>query len=242
MTDVFRSPKLTLNRARHHIDDFNAVVIAFAKSRPSAEIVDKDTKPGYEIHKIVFTRELPETLSCILFDATNNLRAVLDQCGYTSALCSGSKTFKGIKFPFSSDAAEFANHIKGYGLDLPAQVKALFDGYQAYERGNPTLWAVNKIANAKKHFGLIPLPISSPYATFIADVGPEGWVGHDGKVDERGFFRGWDPIKREITLATVLSGHDPHIQGHIGVQVAIEEIYALIALVVGKGLDRGLRG
>ena len=73
MTDVFRSPQLTLIRAHHHIRDFRETVNRFVAEKPWTRFVDKNSNPG-------------KFLPCILFDATNNLRAVLDQVGFASAV------------------------------------------------------------------------------------------------------------------------------------------------------------
>ena len=43
MANVFASPKLTLQRARYHIDDFERVSKGFLSSHPWAEVIDKDS-------------------------------------------------------------------------------------------------------------------------------------------------------------------------------------------------------
>jgi hypothetical protein len=89
MADVFYSPRLTLVRAQYHIQNFKALVHSFDDKKPWAYIVDRQSQPGKIIHKIKFTHPLPEMLPCILFDAVNNLRAVLDQSGYAAAISAG---------------------------------------------------------------------------------------------------------------------------------------------------------
>lgn len=225
MANVFDSPRLTLKRAKHHIDDFNTAVFNFRVGSPWKEIVDKDSKAGYEVHKVVFTRELPEELPCILFDAANNLRAVLDQCGFAAAEAAGMPSRKAIKFPFAPTAAQFANAVKGSCKDLPPEIRALFEGYTAYEAANPNLWALNEVANTKKHFALIPLVLSEPRVHFLADLPPGSTIGIS--VNPDGSFRGWNPDKRELTMVTVPAGTDPKIRGHLNFEIAIENIRAI---------------
>ena len=101
MADVFYSPRLTLTRADHHIREFNEVLNRFIAERPWTRFIDKDPEFRRDLHKAKLTKEPPEILSCILFDATNNLRAVLDQIGYASAIAANRKSMlKAIKFPF----------------------------------------------------------------------------------------------------------------------------------------------
>ena len=118
MPDVFHSPRLTLERAKHHINDFESMATDFINSRPWTERTEIKSKPRLEIHKIVFTSEPPEMLACILADAANNLRSVLDQCGYAAATCSDKPT-KHISFPFSETKPNFKNRAKGCCTDLP---------------------------------------------------------------------------------------------------------------------------
>jgi hypothetical protein len=100
MTDAFHSPRLTLARAHHHINDFKCVVNGLINSKPWSHIVDENSDAAHDFHKIRFDRELPESLPCILFDATNNLRAVLDQAAYIAAVVAKQPSLKSVKFPF----------------------------------------------------------------------------------------------------------------------------------------------
>jgi hypothetical protein len=198
MPDFFYSARLTLARAQHHIRDFNSAVQGFINSKPWAYIIDKTTQPGQDLHKIQFTIGLPDMLPCVLFDATNNLRAVLDQAGYASAVAAKSPSLKATKFPFGPSREHWQNNLDGGCKDLPTEIRALFESAASYKGGNNTLWAVNEIANAKKHLALRPLVISRPLAFFTARGEGPGDVGEI--VSPGGFGVGWDSHKREITL------------------------------------------
>jgi hypothetical protein len=230
MTDIFRSARLTLNRAQYHIHDFNTVISDFIDGRPWAEFIDRDSEPGKEIHKIRFVRELPETLPCVLFDAVNNLCAVLDQSGYGAAVASGNANPTKCTFPFGDTLAEIENNINGRKAckHLPPEILALFLSFKPYKgsggSGEP-LWALNKLCNAKKHCTLAPVWITNAFANFSAAL-PEGTpVGKFQDAD--GTYRGWDASKREMTLVTVPQGLDPHISGHMSYEVAIDGVEAV---------------
>jgi hypothetical protein len=60
----------------------------------------KSPEPGRDLHKVKLTKKPPDILSCILFDASNNLRAVLDQVGYAGAVAATSQSLKAVKFPY----------------------------------------------------------------------------------------------------------------------------------------------
>ena len=237
MTDIFESPRWTLERARHHIRDLNQVVRDFIDPSPWTYVVDKKFKPGKEVHKIVFTRKLPYGAACMLFDAANNLRTVLDQVGHASSIAAGivppTKTDPKItyktNFPFGDTLAQIENHRdgrKGY-RHLPPEVLNLFLGFKPYEGGNDTLWALNKLCNTKKHCALVPITVLDARANFSATL-PDGTpIGIDGTPTEDGAFKGWDPDKPEMILVTVPAGLDPQVRGHFGFQVAISDIEVL---------------
>ena len=115
MADLFASPRLTILRAQHHIDDLNAKINQFVSIQPWSHRIENDSaNPGHELHKIVFERRLPPDLPNIVFDVANNLRAVLDQLGYASAVASGKVDPKSTQFPFGDDAAGL-DHVIGRG-------------------------------------------------------------------------------------------------------------------------------
>jgi hypothetical protein len=194
MSDAFHSPRLTLTRAHHHIRDFKTMVTDFINSDPWADIVDKDSNPGQEIYKIKMTRQIPKDLPCVLFDATNNLRAVLDQAGHISAVVGKMPRLKAVKFPFAPTEADWRNNIAGGCKDLPAEIRTLFESFKSYEAGNPTLWAVNEIANAKKHFGLIPFGVGNAIARSQGEIIGSGFFNHISK----GRGDAWDSAKKRV--------------------------------------------
>jgi hypothetical protein len=137
MSDFFYSPRLTLVRTQHHISVFQKMVEDFVNGRPWTYFVDKQSQPGQDLHKAKFTSDLPEMLRCVLFDATNNLRAVLDQAGYAAALAAKSTSLKATKFPFGPTLQDWRNNVAGGCKDLPAQIRAIFEATKSYKRCGP---------------------------------------------------------------------------------------------------------
>jgi len=226
MANLFDSARLTFERAEHHITDFKTLVGGFINDEPWALVVDKESQPGKHIHKIQFKCEPPKMLPCLLFDATNNLRAVLDQAGYAAAVASGNTRLKATKFPFSSCEDKFRHHVAGACKDLPTEVRSLFEGYKAYKGGDDTLWALNEIANAKKHLALIPLRIGNPTISFTSTIklGTRDAIW-DGKGTVLG--TGWDAAKREAELVVCPADVEPQISGHFTFSVTIQNIEVL---------------
>jgi len=225
MGDVFYSPRLTLVRARHHILNFATTVNEFVDSKPWTEFVDKDTDPSQDLYKVKFTHALPEMLPCVVFDAANNLRAVLDQAGYASALAAKSPSQKATKFPFGPTEEYFKKNLRDRCGDLPAEIRAIFEGSNAYKTGDNTLWALNEIANANKHCALKPLIIDSPSAFFSGKTVGKGWTGQI--VSPGGAGIGWNAEKNEITLMAEPSGTNFRIDTNVTFNIAIDGIDTL---------------
>jgi hypothetical protein len=224
MTDLFYSPHMTLVRAQHHIRDFNKSVEDFINSKPWTPFVDKKSQPGKDICKIKFTSQLPNILPCILFDAVSNLRAVLDQAGYAAAFASGKPEAKATSFPFGDDLAGLENNIKGRKVckDIPTEIVTLFRGFKPYKGGDNTLWALNKLCNAKKHCALVPAQISNVSGVLVRE---SYWQGSGGSfISPSGV---WDAQKHELTLTIIQSGTTLKMESHFIFAVAIQGIEVL---------------
>src|SRR5262245_52916922 len=222
MADLFHSPQLTLVRASHHIHEFNETVNRFIAERPWTRFVEHDSNLGHDLHKAKLIKEPPEILSCILFDAMHNLRAVLDQIGYASAVAAKSPFLKAVKFPFGPTEQKWRNNLAGGCKDLPTEIRVIFEGFKAYPGGNDPLWATNEIANANKHFALKGLLLTRPDAFFQARI--ESRRGIEEIFSPGGAGIGWDAGKNEITLFTAEPGAKTQININIYASVAVDGI------------------
>jgi hypothetical protein len=199
MTDPFESPKRTLAWAKHHINDFRIKVAEIASDKHWAYIVETNLDGRTEAHKIKLDRDLFGALACVAFDATNNLRSVLDQMAFQIArLHTGNDNPKSAAFPFAADAGKLAIKAKGVCKDLPPEIKALFIGFQPYKTGDKTLWAINEIANSAKHFALIPTRIDPTFIRLHVHVG--------GK--SAAFTSLWDDAKYEMKIFDAPLGYE----------------------------------
>lgn len=155
MPDLFASAKAVLRRANHHITDLGEAINAFGQDKPYTLVVEYDPHYGKHLLKAKFGEEFSEDIACILFDAINNLRSCLDQMTFAIAIKHRGVSKNWAYFPFCKDAAHWANRINGMKNDLPPEVRAIFERFKPYKGGNNTLWALDYIANLKKHAGLV---------------------------------------------------------------------------------------
>jgi hypothetical protein len=156
MADMFTSAKSVLRRANHHITDLESAVKVFAPDQPNAHVLEQDAKTGEYFHKLIRSEDFSDNISCIMFDAIGNLRACLDQMTYAIAVKHRGREKKFSSFPFASDETEWPNAIKRLKDNVPAEIIAAFERFKPYKGGNNTLWALNQLANFKKHALLVP--------------------------------------------------------------------------------------
>jgi hypothetical protein len=158
MSDPFASPRNKLAWAKEHLfPDLHQRIEGWMSLDPYAKIIEPDTKPGWEVHKLKLVKPLPPEIINLVGDMLGNLREVLDNAGYAIAIAANSPNTGCTAFPFASDVEHMVSSI-GRAKDLPPQIQSLFCGFQPYRGGNDLLWALNQLCNAKKHkYGVTPM-------------------------------------------------------------------------------------
>jgi hypothetical protein len=122
-----------------------------------------EQRPDGNQHKIHFDRDFFEELSCIAFDAANNLRSALDQTAYATAVLAGKPKTRNAYFPIASTASDFDSMIKRRRPDLLPEIIAIFKTFC----GNIWLSALNKLCNTQKHAALIPFKTDDLQVMYI---------------------------------------------------------------------------
>ncbi len=215
----FDSPKLTLKRAKHHIRDLKEVIRTFTDEHPWTYLIDAESQAPNFVHKYRFHKLPPADMACILFDAVNNLRAALDQIGYSAATASGKIKPRGTNFPFgkNADAVEGVFKKNRAHLTLPPEIMDLFRSVEPYKGGNgQLLWAINRLCNTKKHNQLVPTIVTGAEVTFrawVPDRTPSGTGGSN-----------WMPNERELILMVVPPDADPDLGHSFSFTVSVDSI------------------
>ncbi len=239
MTDIFRSAKSVLSRANHHIADLENAIKVFSPDKPYTHSVEHDLETGHYVHVLRFSESFSDDISCIMFDAVNNLRASLDQMTYAIAVKHRGAPEKWAYFPFAKDAHHWPNRINGLKNDLPPEITAIFDRFKPYKGGNDTLWALNEIANTKKHAILVPVDFGSAKITLHTESHmPDITLAPPflAKETELIIYRSPDPPERhpniEITYGIIVRHPEPilHSQSPVPLLNAMSVEVARIVL------------
>jgi hypothetical protein len=150
---AFSSPKRRIARAKQHVANINAQVLAFFDAEPYAKVVERNSKGLYE-YKVKLTKSLPDEITDLAYEALE-----------------------------ADDAAGFENVMRGRLKALPADILALLRSLQPYKGGNDLIWALNRIRRQGTHRLIVPavtdvsvgnirMTTSSP---FPLDIPPPAW-------------------------------------------------------------------
>lgn len=223
MLDPFDSSHRKLDRAQKHFLDLQRKVSAFIQSNPYHEVVEPHPdKADHEVHKIKPTRELARELDDMGDDFGEfviNLRAALDNAGYTIAAATGKSDAKNCAFPFAASLAEMIKAV-GRCKDLPSEIQSMFVGFQPYFGGDDLLCAINAACNTDKHRTVVPA-----FNMFVRERVAVGGT----RFFEMPLEHKWDSAKNGMVLITLGPGapDDFKYDFQFTVFIALHEVPAI---------------
>lgn len=211
VADPLESSRRKLDRAEQHFQDLQRLISTFLQEKPWEKVVEAHpARPGFVVHKVKLTKELPPAIADTTADIVQNLRNALDNAGYSVAIAAGVNNPKYSAFPFAGSIDQLPNAL-GRSKDIHPQIQSLFCGFQPYPEGDTLLWALNQIAIADKHKMLIPIGAAI--------------VSNGVNVRGTGFFSMpeplvWDRTKNEMELLTLGPGAEFRYDLHFNTSVA----------------------
>jgi hypothetical protein len=217
MSDPFESSKFSIAWAKDHIAELDREVDIFLKDENSCVPVTEPNANGtHNLLKLKFPKTMPRPLRGHASDSAINLRNALDQ-----AVCSvcaiNSLPTHNRYFPIGNTVRDFKNALKGRCGDFPQEIRNVIRRAQPYKRGNPLLWALNKLSGTNKHSILRPVLPST-----ILIEGTVFGVGLGTYDPPR-----WNSDKNEMVLASVPIGSKFDMKYQSSFFVAFNEIELL---------------
>lgn len=150
MKDIFHSPKRSIARGEHHVEDFARQLDVFLSTEPYSIVVEQEPDTGDYVQKVKSDKPFPDDLEQIAADAITNLRNALDQMMFAIG-------GKGSYFPGGGNSpTDFENAIRGRCKKIPVEIVKVIRGFKPYRGGDDHLWALNELANTNKHGIFIP--------------------------------------------------------------------------------------
>jgi hypothetical protein len=219
MSDEFRSPERRIARAKEHIADLQREAGLFFDSKPFSAVIEPHSDGIQKVHKIKFTKTLPDALSDRAAEAADSLRSALDQACYTVCRAAMGGDPKNTHFPFADTAQGIDDALsKGRSKDIPQDIATLLRGFKPYKGGNDLLWGLNRMRIANQHKLLVPIAVAAGGSEFVAveGAGPYSLM-----------FPNFDRLKNESILAITGTNSKLQYQIKVSFQVTFDEVDAL---------------
>jgi hypothetical protein len=137
----------------------------FFEADKSVRSSELDSHGLYTLDKIRLKQRLPDKFTRLTVQAIESLRAALDHAACAVVLRAANK--KKNAFVFGDTRRDFKAALRSKSKDVPDEIKSLFATFKPYKRGNPPLWALNKICNSYKHRKIIEPGVTAKNVSFV---------------------------------------------------------------------------
>lgn len=134
--------------AKEQSGDLKRQANAFFASQRYCRVAQIEPKAFHTTDKIRLSGPLPDAITRLTVQAAESLRSALD---HAACAVVAAPRRKGTYFPFGDTKKDFDSTLRSKCKHVPNDIKALFGGFKPYKRGNPPLWALNKLCNTHKH-------------------------------------------------------------------------------------------
>lgn len=156
--DRLKGVRAKAERAKKHIRDLEGEIAAVIEGNPPGNrlVSELDSQTGDVIHRVRLKTPIPDSISVLVGDALNNLRATLDHLLWQLVEANGAVGGKSHYFPLcSTSKAYHASVASGKIAGVSTTCKAIFEAVQPYQTGYELLGALAELNNIDKHRALI---------------------------------------------------------------------------------------
>lgn len=231
MSQNFESPRLLIQRAQTHIDEFINTVRKFSSSRPYKNANFFNPFSGEQIYKVQMTGQFPPMLPAILKDCLGNMRDALDHAVYGSAVELGANDPTKTAFPFGASEDDVKRDLNKKYKDIPEKMKSYLLTFKPYSGGNDLLVSLNNLRNPTTHRIVVPLGTAHSNSIFIdSGVITSGQLGYSK----------WHPSTNEIEYARLGRGSKLSHAVSFEFDAVFENAQGLSGRSVGKTLNEML--
>ncbi len=220
MTDYLISAKEMLNDAKVGLQELEYEMGVFFQSKPYQSVVERDSKRNVDTHKIKMDREIPGKFRSKTRHIASDIRSLLDQLGYTTALADGKLKPRNTYFPFSS-SVEFKESTRKRCKDIPNEIFDLFWSFEPFKDGDNVFWSLNEIANCNKHRSVVPVGNSLSGNQMIKNFNCE-----EGLI-ELAFPPRWDTDNNEAIICIVSSNSNVTYEINLSFDICFGDIEVL---------------
>lgn len=200
----------------------------FFEPDKSQRLAQFDPHTLYTADKIILKQRFPDSVTRLTVQAIESLRAALDHAA--CAVVVGATRKKHTAFTFGDTKRDFDAAFRSKGKHMPHEIKSLFARLKPYKRGNPPLWALNKICNTYKHRTIVEPGVTAKDVSF---VDPPATPHLSTAI----FRPKWDRRKNEIIISKTLGKETAHHD----IDISVGIVFGKVPFFGGKPVLAGLR-
>jgi hypothetical protein len=163
-----------INRAKKHLADLDAAIIAFEATEPYFTPVERNPQTGEEVYRFYLHTPIPPEWAAILGDCVHNLRSALDLLANALVVHGGGTPSTYTVFPISSAAHYSASAIASGLQGASPKAVALIKRMKPYKRGANFFWRLHRLDIADKHRLLVPVAARQQTFSVRSDVRSPG--------------------------------------------------------------------
>ena len=179
--NLFIGPKLKIERAKRHIQDFEIAVQAFRDTNPYDLIRETDPQTGENVYRMLVKEGVPISLSGFLGDAVHNLRCALDYLICDLIRANGKQPDGNSGFPIKQRTERFKPGRVAKIDRISAKAERLVFRFKGHKSINDALWIIHWLDVIDKHNAIVPVAAANLRVT--AKVGVPGmFLGPDGNI------------------------------------------------------------
>ena len=212
----FSSAVQRLRWADEQILELKSRSLHFFKAQGYGRTLKTDPKTGHRIDKIKLTGPLPSPIVRNAVQIIEGLRSALDHG--VCAVVKGATKKRATSFPFGNTKRKFDAALGEKCKHVPKDIQSVLRKLKPYKRGNPPLWALNKMCNTTKHRTIVEPGIHFKDVVFddVWKVGkPEGVLTSHPV---------WDAGKHEIIISRATGKGTIHHDIEISLTVAFGKV------------------
>jgi hypothetical protein len=146
-----------VERAKRHIDDLRAALVAYKDSKPGKVIARREAASRGLEYLLESFQSPPTTLAPVVGDVLQNLRSALDHLAYQLVLLGTGQdaSEERIYFPIASDAKKFGQLAPSQLRGARREAVTAIEAVQPYSVGNDYLTRLHRLNIIDKHRALL---------------------------------------------------------------------------------------
>lgn len=166
---LLEGSKLKVERAKEHILQLKAEIMAFHERKPYRIVVEEEPQSRDQIYRVKVKEQPLPRWATIIGDIVHNLRSALDLLAYDLVLANGEIPNRNTAFPIYRSANDFEAGFSGKVCGASTKAIQIIRSLKPYKGGNEALWRIYCLDITDKH--RLILSVGATHRNIIMSLG-----------------------------------------------------------------------